>query len=70
MIQVNSDLQALEDSFCETVDVSVAMETAQEMLDRFQPLAAGLRENYTAMKEQGELNGTTDYAMCSMTQLH
>ena len=52
---MNSDLQALEDSFCESVDVDVSMEAAQEMLERYQPLAAGLRENYPAMKKLGGL---------------
>ena len=55
VIQVASDLQALEDSFCETIDSGISMESAQEMLDHYQPLAAGLRDNYPAMKQLGEL---------------
>ena len=50
---MNSDLQALEDSFYETVDADISMEKAQEMLDRYRPLAAGLKENYPAMKQLG-----------------
>ena len=50
---MDSDLQSLEDALCETVDTEVAMETAQNTLDRYQPLVSSLSENYPTMKELG-----------------
>ena len=52
-MQVDSDLQSLEEALCETVDINIAMETAQSMLDQYQPLASGLKEEYPTMKELG-----------------
>ena len=52
-MQVDSDLQSLEETLCETVDIDIAMETAQSMLDQYQPLASGLKEDYPTMKELG-----------------
>lgn len=53
---MDSDLQSLEDSLCETVDPGIAMETAQSKLDQYQPLVSGLKESYPAVKELGLLD--------------
>lgn len=50
---MDSDLQTLEDSFCETIDVNVTMEIAQSMLDRYQPLVEELKKSYPTMKDLG-----------------
>ena len=53
---MDSDLQSLEDTLCETLDPEIAMETAQGMLDRYQPLVSGLKESYPSVKELGLLD--------------
>ena len=53
---MDSDLQSLEDALCETVDTDITMEAAQDMLDRWQPVASALKESYPAMKELGGWN--------------
>ena len=73
-MQVDSDLQSLEETLCETVDTDIAMETAQSMLDKYQPLASGLRENYPAMKELGIVHACILYmytyiSRCTIGQL-
>lgn len=50
---MDSDLHSLEDCLCESPDPNIAMETAQNMLDQYQPLVSGLKESYPAVKELG-----------------
>ena len=72
-MQVDSDLQSLEDILCETLDTEITMETAQSMLDQYQPLASGLKENYPAMKELGTFKfmcTTISTLHCMTLQLH
>ena len=54
-MQVDSDLQTLEDFSCETLDPEITMETAQNKLDKFQPLVAGLKDSYPSVKELGNV---------------
>ena len=50
---MDSDLQSLEDSFCESVETDVSIETAQNILDKYQPLIANLKDSYPSMKDLG-----------------